>query len=451
MVTAALDEDGNIWSWGPNMSGGLGTNDAVNKSFPGKVVPIGQYSNDRYTPPGDFIKYITNNRTGGSLKGVSIIINTSSYAWAWGGNSGGWLANNTMAISSSPISIIGNLQFMDLAITKAESGATDPCHILGLDISSYAWAWGENTHGQLGDNTTTYMSDAFSFIYTSFNNRSSPVSVVGGKQWIKLLAGNFHSVGLDLSSYVWCWGDNTYGQLGDGSRTLSSSPVSVLGGIQAIDIAAGLTHSVLLSNSSYVWAWGANTYGQLGINSIVNYSSPVSVIGNQQFKQITSNCANSIWGLNLSSYVWSWGNNSNGILGNNVTANSSSPISVIGNRQFIYVTGSVYSVVALNASSYAWSWGNNGYAQLGDYSTVSKSSPVSVVGGYQWSNIDIGSSQIGVQSYPNSIIVACGSNADNRMTNYLSYIYNLSSPVAIVTKHSYLRPIPANWKNILGK
>jgi len=443
-VSAAFDVEDNLWVWGVNNSGGLGINEITNKSIPTKVAPIMQYG-ALYKPPGEFIKIISNQRATNN-EGISLFLDKSSYAWAWGYNSGavgsGWLGDNSSRLSSSsPISVVGGLQFLDLAVSKTKTVATDRCHILGLDISSYAWAWGENTHGQLGDNAVINVSDIS-------QNRSSPVSVVGGRQWQKLLAGHFHSIGLDLSSYVWCWGANAQGQLGNGLTTLASSPVSVIGDIQAIDIAVGATHSILLSASSYIWAWGNNANGQLGTNSILNYSSPVSVIGDMQFRQITSNGANSTWGLNLSSYVWAWGSNTNGVLGNNLATSSSSPISVVGGRQFVFVSGSVLSCVCLDVSSYAWVWGSNSNAQLGDTTTAGKSSPISVFGNKQWGFVDMGAALIGGTSYPNSVIVVCGTNIDNRFGNYVT---NFSSPVVVNFSHSYISPTSIKWKNILGK
>jgi len=441
----AFDEDNNLWVWGNNASGVLGIGNTNNQSYPVRKLPRRSYG--IYTPAlTSFIK-ILNNQSVTSGEGISILLDQSSYAWTWGG---GWISS--IEGSSSPISVLGALRFLDLTVSKTKNIANDHCHIMGLDISSYAWAWGENTHGQLGDNSTTFISDSGgNFVATSYQNRSSPVSITGDKQWIKLLASHYHSMGLDISSYVWCWGDNIYGQLGNGSTILASSPTSVIGGRQAIDIAIGSTHSVLLDSLSYIWVWGSNTTGQLGLNDILNYSSPVSVVGDKQFIQITSNCAYNTWALDSSSYAWAWGINTNGILGINSIISNSSPVSVVGNRQFILISGSPLSCVALDSSSYAWTWGNNTYAQLGTNLNVASSSPVSVVGNYQWGTIDIGSCLIGATSYPNSNIVVCGFNNNNRYTNHFSESTYLSSPITVKFNHSYISPTTVMWKNILGK
>ena len=448
----AFDTSNNLWVWGSSSgsNANLGVGDTSARSFPTRMLSRPSYG--LYTPPTSFIMLMNNQRSA-SGDGVSIFLDQSSYAWTWGGASTGLLGNNNSLVnSSSPQSVIGGLQFCKLSISKTKNVAADHCHIIGLDISSFAWAWGENSHGQLGDNTTTYISDqGGNFVPTSFNNISSPISIIGGKQWLKVLAGHYHSLGIDASSYVWSWGDNTYGQLGDGSVILRSSPVSVIGDKQVIDIAIGSTHSVLLDSSSYVWAWGVNTNGQLGVNDILSRSSPTSVVGGIQLIKITSNCAYMVWGLDSSSYAWGWGNNANGALGNNAIIASSSPVSVVGGKQFTLISGSPLSCVALDASSYAWTWGSNSNGQLGNFLSAASSSPVSVVGNYQWGNIDIGTCLIGSTSYPNSTIAVCGIDTDNRFTDYFTSSYSISSPIAVNFAHSYISPTKVVWKNILGK
>jgi len=120
-------------------------------------------------------------------------------------------------------------------------------HKIVLDSNSYAWAWGLATSGQLGNNNAVF-------------NQSSPVSVVGGKQWLSIVGGSSFTVGLDSSSYPWAWGIGTTGQLGNNAVAPASSPVSVVGGRQFRSIAAGMG----LDSNSYAWAWGIGNSGQLG-------------------------------------------------------------------------------------------------------------------------------------------------------------------------------------------
>ncbi len=111
-------------------------------------------------------------------------------------------------------------------------------------------------------------------------NYSSPVSVVTGMSFKAIAGGNAVSFGLDNDGYVWSWGANTYGELGnDNAGVNESSPVSVVGGHQFTSIFSDSSASAGggVKSDGSVWVWGRNNYGQLGIGSTDDKSSPVSV------------------------------------------------------------------------------------------------------------------------------------------------------------------------------
>lgn len=237
--------------------------------------------------------------------------------------------------------------------------------IYAMDESSYLWAWGTGTNGELGNNINT--------------SSSFPTSVVGDKKWIKVVCGTNSIVGLDQSSYAWAWGLNSSGQLGDGTITNRSSPVSVIGDRQFIDIMSNTTCFFALDSSSYLWSWGLNTNGNLGDGTVTNRSSPISVLGDKTWRKFPLDFYGSSF-LDSSSYVWSWGLNSLGQLGDNTITNRSSPVSVVGGRQWTRLMGSrgISGEFAMDSSSFIWGWGSGSY--IGDGNTVNRSSPVSVLG-----------------------------------------------------------------------
>jgi alpha-tubulin suppressor-like RCC1 family protein len=129
-----------------------------------------------------------------------------------------------------------------------------------------AWAWGQNEYGQLGDGTNT--------------NRNAPVQVRGLSGVQDIDAGFFgHSLALKSDGTVWALGQNDYGQLGDGTTTQRNVPVKVrrLSGVQDID--GGYRHSLALKSDGTVWAWGRNKYGQLGVAGTTQRNFPVQVSG----------------------------------------------------------------------------------------------------------------------------------------------------------------------------
>uniref|UniRef100_UPI0005B8DBFD RCC1 domain-containing protein n=1 Tax=Salinispora pacifica TaxID=351187 RepID=UPI0005B8DBFD len=123
-------------------------------------------------------------------------------------------------------------------------------------------AWGSNFFGELGNGTTT--------------NSSTPVAVSlpADTAAVAIAAGDAHSVALTAAGTVLAWGDNSHGQLGDGTGADSLTPVGVSlpAGVTASAVAAGRDHSVALTSAGTVLAWGGNSFGQLGDGTVVDRS-----------------------------------------------------------------------------------------------------------------------------------------------------------------------------------
>ena len=308
--------------------------------------------------------------TNGSGTGVSAL-DASSYAWVGGVNNNGQIGNNSIYPNYViPQSVVGGLQWSTLYASV--SG-----FFVGLTSSSYAWAWGYNYYGQLGDNTT--------------NNRSSPVSVIGGRQFIKIVCATSDTCALDSSSYAWAWGSNFYG-IGDNTTINRSSPTSVVGGRQFIDIQMGVTENgnpyfLATDSSSYIWGWGDNRLGNFGNNptSQTYAISPISVLNNNWNKLYVA--GSMTYGINSNNNVYVWGGNHGGQFGNNSTISTSSPLLVNvtcnGNNIFGYGGSNIKKLagymsngggaVLLDKSSNVWAWGN---ISTGDGFSTSRSTAV---------------------------------------------------------------------------
>ena len=175
-------------------------------------------------------------------------------------------------------------------MTPAISGGQ--LHTIALKTDGTVWAWGEDTYGQLGGFTTTETCIRATLPY---NCSTTPVQVLGESG-----AGNLeniskistnpygeHNLALDSNSNVWAWGDNSQGQLGNGSTGgTSSTPVKVLNVsgsgplTDVVDIAAGENWSLAVKSDGTVWAWGSDVFGNLGndaIDGTSNCNLPVQV------------------------------------------------------------------------------------------------------------------------------------------------------------------------------
>jgi hypothetical protein len=103
------------------------------------------------------------------------------------------------------------------------------------------------------------------------------VSLPGGVTARKISAGGATSLALGWNGRVYAWGDNDFGQLGNGSTANSATPapVSLPGGVKALAVSADGSTSLAVGSDHRVYAWGGNQFGQLGNGSTANSSTPV--------------------------------------------------------------------------------------------------------------------------------------------------------------------------------
>ena len=233
-------------------------------------------------------------------------------------------------------------------LTSAVAVAAGRWHSLAARADGTAWAWGENGSGRLGDGTTT--------------RRVTPVPVDGLTTVVAVAAGYDHSLALKADGTVWAFGNNGTGQLGDGTTTTRTLPVQVLGLTGITNIAAGTGVSLAVqrdgAGGGYVWAWGNNTYGQLGDGSTLVRTVPVRVgtittaaeaYAGQDFGGV----------LLADGTLRSWGRNHLGQLGVAAIGSSASPLAVSPLTALMSGDGGQDHAVASDADGRVWAWGSN--------------------------------------------------------------------------------------------
>lgn len=188
---------------------------------------------------------------------------------------------------------------------------------------------------------------------------------------------------LTAAGEVYCWGDNTYGKLGNGNTTAQTKPVraSALTG-KYTDLAAGYHgHVCALKNDSTVWCWGNGSYGQLGNGANSSSSTPQQVSGLSNVRSISSGYYHSCAIKNDGS-MWCWGQGAAvGDPGDGKTSNRNIPVQVYGMSSGVLSmgTGNGYSCASKSDGS-VWCWGNGGDGRLGDGSAVTRTQPSRVSG-----------------------------------------------------------------------
>ena len=254
---------------------------------------------------------------------------------------------------------------------KATAVSTNYEHSCALHEDGAISCWSSNTYGQLGNGQSGY--DA---------NSSVPVLVEGITDATAITTGGWHSCAVHEGGTISCWGNNYYGQLGDGKGgedVFSSIPVSVAGITDAEAVSAGWDYSCALHQDGTVSCWGDNWRGQLGNgqstgdwkDNSADSLVPVKVLGIADATAIASNLRHSC-ALREGGTISCWGNNTRGQLGNRKSKDdgaelhSSVSVEVAGITDATAITAGKDHSCAVHRSGTVSCWGNNYDGQLGN-------------------------------------------------------------------------------------
>lgn len=236
--TCALTLEGVAYCWGNNGRGQLGTGDTFDSSLPLQVK--------------------------GGLTFASISahvlatcgVTTQGAGYCWGDNRSGVLGNGTTADSHVPLRVAGDLQFSSITM-----GTWTAC---GLTAAGEAYCWGDNNYGQLG------LGSAGGAV------RTTPQLVTGNIAWRMIDAGVGIVCGVSTSNIGYCWGDNAWGQLGNGTEQNSSTPRALAGNLALRTISADW-HACALDIQETVYCWGAGLEGSVGDGRLRDVNQPVRI------------------------------------------------------------------------------------------------------------------------------------------------------------------------------
>ncbi len=236
---------------------------------------------------------------------------------------------------------------------------------------SSCWAWGNNDYGQLGDGTTV--------------DKSSPTQVGAASDWAAVSVGGMHTLALKTDGTLWAWGNNDYGELGDGATyTYRYSPIQI-GTATWTAVSAGNFFSLAIKSDGTIYAWGRNNQGQLGDGTTVDKSSPTQVGTAIDWTAVSAG-GNHTLARKTNGTLWAWGNNEFGQLGQGYASYDliPGPIQVGTASDWATAVAGYYHNLALKPDGSLYTWGWNGYGQLGDGTTANKFSPTQVGVGNTW-------------------------------------------------------------------
>jgi alpha-tubulin suppressor-like RCC1 family protein len=403
----ALKTDGTLWTWGYNLYGQLGDNAIIHRSSPAQTITggtnwssasagglntaaiktdgtlwlwgenyqgaLGDNTNASKSSPVQTVAFGTNWSSVSCGNGFTAAIKTDGTLWMCGQNSSGQLGDNTRDNKSSPVQTIAfGTNWSSVSSVGQFAGA--------IKKDGTLWMWGRNINGQLGDNTNA--------------EKSSPVQAVGfATNWSKVACGGNHTAAIKTDGTLWLWGNN-YGALGDNTAiTKISSPVqTIAGGTNWNSVACGYSFTVATKTDGTLWTWGSGSGGQLGIDKYYKYS-PSMV--DSQTNWLTANSSKHTGfkaAIKTDGTLWLWGTGTNGQLGNNTVVGVISPVQTIsdGTNWRSFSTGGTFCA-ATKTDGTLWTWGNNNNGYLGDGTRTSRSSPVQTATyGNNWNYVDCG-------------------------------------------------------------
>jgi alpha-tubulin suppressor-like RCC1 family protein len=239
--TCGLTTTNLVYCWGSNSSGQLGDGTTITRTSP---VAVSGGRTFRQLSTGGF-------HTCG--------VTTSYQVFCWGSNTYTQLGDGTtVARRVRPVAVAATLSF------KQVSAGQD--HNCAVTTGNRAYCWGYGTVGQMGDGVTL--------------NRAKPRAVAGGLSFSRVTAGHFHTCGETTDNRGYCWGWREKGELGDGSTEgILATPTQIAGGLGFSQLTAGVFRTCGRTAAAVAYCWGDNTQGEIGDGTTVDRSTPVPVAG----------------------------------------------------------------------------------------------------------------------------------------------------------------------------
>lgn len=331
--TCGLTPDSTAYCWGRNTEGESGDGTSTNR-----VRPV---------PVATSLKFAS--MTAGTFHTCALTAAGVAYCWGW--NLSGSLGVGDTDRRLVPTAVVGGQHF-----ERLESGDEVTCGIT-RERDPYCWGW--NRSGQLGALTTETCS--------AWACATVPLRVETPTPLGAVVPGGTMTCALDLDGAASCWGQNDYGQLGNGTRD-ASGPQPVTGSLAFREIAPGLAHVCAITAAGHAYCWGDNGAGQLGAvasdacGNITCSSVPLRVSGDVTFRSIGTGSFHSC-GLATNGTAYCWGKGDDGQLGNGALEPiNGTPIPVSGNLRFAQLSVGWFHNCGITTAgdTYCWGWNNEG-------------------------------------------------------------------------------------------
>jgi len=251
--------------------------------------------------------------------------------------------------------------------------STSGGHTCAVKTDSTLWCWGQNTRGQLGLGDKPQMW--------------TPQQV--GTGYASVSAGWLGTCAVRTDRSLWCWGNNDRGQLGLGDTGLRRAPQRVGKATNWGSVTVGGWHACGLRTDGTALCWGLNDLGQLGNGTQAARSTPGKVAGSSRYTALDASWSRTC-GLTTTRALQCWGVNDQGQGGDGTRKTRTTPTTVAGGRSWRSFDTGDAQTCALSLEGALWCWGDNSYGQLGTGLDAGSTAPVRVAGGLTWTSVATG-------------------------------------------------------------
>ena len=236
--------------------------------------------------------------------------------------------------------------------------------------------WGDNDYGQVGDGTTT--------------DRNTPTIIDPGTSYLSVTPGLYHTCGITTSGTLKCWGWNYYGQVGDGTKINRNTPTNIDPGTSYQSVTLGSFHTCGITTSGTLKCWGYNYYGQVGDGTTTNRPTPTNIDPGTSYQSVTPGSYHTC-GITTSGTLKCWGGNNYGQVGDGTKINRNTPTNIDPGTSYQSVTLGSFHTCGITTSGTLKCWGYNYYGQVGDGTTTNRPTPTNIDPGTSYQSVTPGS------------------------------------------------------------
>ncbi|MGI6393503.1 MAG: RCC1 domain-containing protein [bacterium] len=313
----------------------------------------------------------------------------NSSLFCWGNAYRGKLGNGDIKdYRTKPVQVLFDPEIISKKDGLWKSVSAGTGHTCGILHNGELYCWGDNEWSQIGDGTN--------------EDRPFPVRILAQEdiKFVKISTRYEHTCAINSTGELFCWGKNDLGALGDGTEVDRKHPVKIGENIgQWVDVSAGGAHTCAINSNGELYCWGLNSRGQFGNNSHVFKSlSPVKVNEETDWKMIATGGVHTC-AIKENGKLYCWGGNDRGEVGDgnvcpegyDFCADRYSPVLIEANHKWSYISIGYRNNAAKREDGLFFVWGKNDYYSLGDGTDIGRPFPVEMKKN-SWETVTLGGS-----------------------------------------------------------